>query len=156
MVVKPVREAVQSAAPDFLFIVRQASASSLLGTLLVARQAVAEGQRAAVLFTQEALAALARGTFGWPRELGGQAMRWTLADRGADLGLPLLGRGEGRQLDVKGFVGTARAAGVELYACPVWTELLGLEGRLPAGVEALARTGLLSLLQAAKRVVGSL
>ena len=83
---------------DLLLIVRDALASSLIGGLLVAIEAREAGREVGVLVTQEALAALARGSFGWPRELSGQHMRLRMADRGAAADLPLLGRGEGRQL----------------------------------------------------------
>lgn len=141
---------------DVLFIVRDASASSLVGTILTALQAQQAGRTVSVLITQDALAALARGTFAWPRELSGQTARLTLADRGAAMGVPLLGRGEGRQLDPKGLVTRARDAGIPLYACPVWSSLLGLDGAPPAGLQAVASGTLAELLCSARQVVGSL
>jgi hypothetical protein len=109
-----------------------------------------------VLVTSEALAAVAGGTFAWPRELSGQAARLALADRGKNAGVPLLSKGEGRQLDPKAMLAQARGAGVALYACPIWSELLGLEGKLPDGLTALDRPGLAQLMQNAKQIVGSL
>ena len=107
---------------DVLLIVRDALASSLIGSLLAARDAHAAGRSVAVLVTGEALAAAAGGTFGWPRELAGQAMRLGLADRGGrDLGLPLVSKGEGRQLDAKGLLAATAAEGVTIYACPLWS-----------------------------------
>jgi hypothetical protein len=141
---------------DLLLIVRDALASSVVGSLATAMSACEAGRRVGVLFTQEALAALARGSFAWPRELSGQTMRLLMADRGPALGLPLLSKGEGRQLDARALVARANGAGVELYGCPIWTALLGLEGRLPEGLRAIDRPGLVSLLQDAKQVVGSL
>jgi len=141
---------------DVLFILRDALASSLVGTLLTATAARKAGRKVGVLFTQAALAAIVRGSFEWPRELAGQEMRLTIADRGAAAGLPLLGRGEGRQLDAKGVLALARDAGVRLYACPTWSSLLGLEQTLPADLEPLDTASLLSLLDGAKRTVGTL
>jgi len=141
---------------DLLLILRDASASSLVGNLLMALNAKEAGGKVGVLITQEALAAAARGSFEWPRELSTQNVRMTLADRGAEKGVPVLGRGEGRQLDAKGFMAKAREAGVELYACPIWTPLLGLEGNLPPGLQGLDAAGLSGLLQKAKRVIGTL
>jgi peroxiredoxin family protein len=141
---------------DLLFILRDALASSLIGTLLTASAASTAGRRVAVLFTQEALAAIARGSFAWPRELAGQAMRLTMADRGATAGLAWVGRGEGRQLDAKSVIAPAREAGVRLYACPTWTALLALEQSLPTGIEPLDSAALLALIENAKRVVGTL
>jgi peroxiredoxin family protein len=141
---------------DLLLIQRDALASSLVGSLMVALHARKTGSEVAVLMTQEALAALARGTFEWPRELSGQEMRLTLADHGKKMDVPLLGRGEGRQLDAKGLVSRAREAGVVLYACPIWSALLGLEDELPDGLTALDTAALTRLIQDARQVVGTL
>lgn len=141
---------------DVLLIVRDALASSLIGSLLAARDAHAAGRSVAVLVTGEALAAAAGGSFGWPRELAGQAMRLGLADRGGkELGLPLVTKGEGRQLDAKALLAATAADGIALYACPLWSALLGL-GSPPAGLTALDRPGLTRLLSEAGKVVGAL
>ncbi len=141
---------------DLLLIVRDALGSSLVSALLSAREARKAGQEVAVLLTQEALAAAARGSFQWPRELSGQEMRLLIADRGSKAGLPLLGKGEGRQLDVKALIPQAAEAGVRLYACPTWTMLLGLEGKLPNGVQALDAQGFLDLVRASAKIIGTL
>lgn len=141
---------------DLLVILRDALASSVVGSLLTAVAAKKAGSQVGVLVTQEALAALARGSLEWPRALSGQAMRLTMADRGADAGVPVLGRGEGRQLDPKALIPIARDAGVTLYACPIWTSLLGLEGHLPDGLQAVETGALPALMQDAKQVVGTL
>ncbi len=140
---------------DLVLIVRDALASSLIGSLLAARDAKDAGRSAGVVLTGEALAAVAHGSFAWPRELAGQRMRLGLADRGAALGLPLTTKGEGRQLDPKAFLAATAAAGVTLYACPIWSALLGLSTP-PAGLAALDRPGLTRLLAEAGKVVGSL
>jgi len=141
---------------DLLVILRDALASSFVGGLLTAMSAKQAGREVGVLLTQEALAAVAGGTFGWPRELSGQEMRLTLADQGAALGIPLLGRGEGRQLDVNGLLGKAREAGVAVYACPTWTALLDLQDKLPAGLKSLEPAGMIALIEKSKHVVGAL
>ena len=101
---------------DLLLLLRDALASSLVGSLLTAMHASKAGQHVGVLFTQEALAAVAQGSFEWPRELSGQEMRLTMADRGKGLGIPLLGRGEGRQLDAKGLDPAQVPDGFDLLA----------------------------------------
>ena len=141
---------------DLLLILRDALASSIIGGLLTALHAKRAGGEVGVLFTQEALAAIARGSFQWPRELSGQEMRLLMADRGAEMGLPLLARGEGRQLDAKGMLAKAREAGVVLYACPTWSSLLGLTGELPHGLERLDTDRLSGLIQSAKQFIGTL
>lgn len=141
---------------DFVLIVRDALASSLVGNMAAAMGARETGKEVAVLFTGEALAALARGSFAWPRELAGQEMRPALAANGAAAGLPVSGRGEGKQLDAKAMVALAKDAGVALYACPTWTRLLGLGDRLPDGVRAIDTPVALDLLTNARTVVGAL
>ncbi|MEO6026550.1 MAG: hypothetical protein ABIR79_06760 [Candidatus Binatia bacterium] len=141
---------------DLLLIVRDALANAVVGSALAARDAREAGREVAVLLTGEALAAYAGGTFAWPRELAGQPMRLALADRGSkDLGLPLLAKGEGRQLDPKALLTATAAAGVPVYACPIWTALLGLSTP-PPGCTALDRAGLTRLLTEAGKVVGAL
>jgi hypothetical protein len=140
---------------DLVLIVRDALASALIGSLCVARDARDAGRTVAVVVTGEALAAVAHGTFAWPRELAGQAMRLGLADRGKALGLPLLAKGEGRQLDPKALLAETAAAGVTVHACPIWSALLGL-AQAPAGLAPLDRAGLTRLLTESGKVVGSL
>lgn len=141
---------------DLVFLVRDALASALIGSLVAARDAKDAGRSVAVVVTGEALAATAGGTFGWPRELAGQRMRLALADRGGkELGLPLLAKGEGRQLDPKALLAATTAAGVTVYACPIWSALLGI-AMPPAGLGALDRPGLTRLLTEAGKVIGSL
>jgi peroxiredoxin family protein len=146
----------ESASMDLLLILRDALASSLVGSLLLALNARKSGREVGVLITQEALAAVARGSFEWPRQLSGQAMRLAMADRGRAAGVPVSGRGEGRQLDARGLLSEAREAGIVLYACPLWSSLLGLEGRLPDGIQDLDAAAVSGLIQDAKQVVGTL
>jgi peroxiredoxin family protein len=141
---------------DLLLILRDALASSLVGGLLVATAARKSGREVAVLFTQEALAGLARGSFEWPRELSGQEMRLRMADAAKSGGLPVRGRGEGRQIDARALVSGAAEAGVVLYACPIWSSLLGLEGELPEGLRKVDPDGVADLIRDARQVVGTL
>lgn len=141
---------------DLLFIMRDALGSSILGGLKTAIEAKKAGREVGVLLTQEALAAAARGCFAWPRELSGQQARWTIADRASAAELPVRGRGESRQVDVPALLSKAREAGVALYACPVWTELLELDGKLPQMLSPVDAAGLPGLLERAKKIVGTL
>lgn len=140
---------------DLLLIVRDALASAVAGNALLALAAREAGREVAILLTGEALAAVAGGVLGWPRELAGQAMRLRIADRAKAAGLPLTSKGEARQLDVRALLAQARNAGVQLYACPFWSSLLDLEGKLPDGLQALEREAAVRLALEAKRVVGS-
>jgi len=150
------RQAMQGEGLDLLIILRDGLASSLVGGVWLALEAVGTGRRAAVLLTQEALAAAVVGSFRWPRELSGQHVRLLLAQRGGEEGLPVLGRGEGRQLDVRGLLERVHREGVPVLACPYWASLLGLEGRLPPFISPLTREELWGLISSARRVLGTL
>ena len=141
---------------DQLFILRDALGSSAVGTLATAVSAKRSGRDVAVLVTQDALAALAGGSFEWPRNLSAPPARMALADAGKELGLPVFARGDARQLDPKATVAWAREAGVPVYACPLWSTLLSLSDALPEGLEALDADAAGTLLSDAKQIIGSL
>jgi predicted peroxiredoxin len=83
-------------------------------------------------------------------------MRFLMADHAAARGIPVAGRGESRQIDTKALIAQIRDAGVPLYACPVWAALLGLEGKLPQGLQAVDAAAVCTLLHDAKQVIGTL
>jgi peroxiredoxin family protein len=141
---------------DLVFIVRDALASSAISNLVMAAKAGKAGREVAVLITQDALAAFADGSFEWPRALSGPHKRMALADAGKEMGIPVFARGEARQLDAKATLAWAREAGVSVYACPVWTALLGLSGSLPDGLDAIGSEEVTALLCDANQVVGAL
>jgi len=140
---------------DMLFICRDALASSLLGNLLLAMEAHKAGSKVAVLFTQEALAALDGGAFLWPQGLQGQPTRLAMADNAPAMDIPVMVRGEGRQVNALGMVEKAHQAGVAMYACPAWSQLLGLKGKLPQGVAEMDLATAIKTLSETKQVVGS-
>lgn len=141
---------------DQLFILRDALGSSAIGTLVAAVDAKQAGRDVAILVTQEALAALHGASFDWPRALANPAMRFRLADAGKELGLPLQGRGAARKLDPKATVAWARGEGVVLYACPLWSALLGIDDASAMGLERIDRAAAANLIAEASQVVGSL
>lgn len=141
---------------DMLLICRDASASSLVSNLVLAMKEKGRGLKVAVLFTSEALAALARGTFLWPRELQEAEVRLAMADNGKKAGLPVTGRGEARQLDIWQILNQAKESGVPMYASPTWVGLLGLQDKLPPGVKGLDTDSAGKLFAEAKQIIGSL
>ncbi len=141
---------------DLLLICRDALASSLLGNLLAAIGARKAGKDVAVLFTQEALAALAGGVFLWPPGLQGQQIRLAMVGNAQAMDIPVMLRGEGRQVDASAMVEKAKQAGVPVYACPTWSQLLNVKGKLPSGVTEIDPATALKTLAEAKQVVGSL
>ena len=78
-----------------------------------------------------------------------------MCDRAAKLGVPVAGSGQGRRLDARATVRQAADAGVVLYACPLWSALLGLTAP-PDGFTAIERADLPKLLMDAKRLIGTL
>ncbi len=139
---------------DLVFIQREALANSLLSNLLLAIEAKKGGAQVGVIFTGEALAAMNGGVFLWPRQLTGEA-RLRIGENAANLGIPLMGRGEGKQVNAAQVIVQAREVGVLLYACPVWAKLLGLSGKLPEKVTELGYAEALKMMQEAKSVIGS-
>lgn len=141
---------------DLLLICKDGSASSLVSNLLWALEARSAATEAGVLFSSEALATLNSGAFLWPRELASQEWRLAVADAAKAKGLPIALRGEARQLDIHGVLAKAIEAGVPMFADPLWTDLLGLRGNLPAAVSELDAAAGLTLLMETKQIIGSL
>jgi peroxiredoxin family protein len=140
---------------DVIFICRDALANSLLGNLLLAMEAHKAGTKVAVLFTEDALAALSTGAFLWPQALQGQPTRLAMANNASALDVPVMLRGEGRQVNALGMVEKAHQAGVPMYACPAWSQLLDVKGKLPEGIAEIDLPTALKTLGEAKQVIGS-
>lgn len=141
---------------DMILICRDALASSLLTNLVTAIEAKRSGVDVGVLFTEEALTAICRGVFLWPRELREQEVRYKMADNAKQADIPIWGRGQWRQIDAFSLLSKAAEAGVPMFACPLWTGLLELDGEIPRGVTALNHTELLEMLRNARTVIGAL
>lgn len=141
---------------DMLLICRDASASSLVSNCMLAMRERERGLQAGILFTSEALAALARGTFLWPRELQEAEVRLAMADNGKKAGLPITGRGEARQLDIWQILNQAKESGVPMYASSFWVDLIGLQNKLPQGVKVLDTETARKLFTETKSIIGSL
>ncbi|MSQ24902.1 MAG: hypothetical protein EXR49_01265 [Dehalococcoidia bacterium] len=127
---------------------------SVLSNVYMAREAKRAGKDAGIAFAGEALMALAGEAMLWPRGLQDVSIRWAMADNGKEMGLPISGRGDGRQLDRRALLGLAKEAGVALYGCPPWVKLLGVQSRLPEGIAAVSEAEMITMLTQAKRVVG--
>lgn len=141
---------------DLMLICKDGLASSLLTNLVVASEARKSGVNVGVLFTGEALAAVCGGVFLWPRGLQEQELRYQMSDNAKEAGIPTWGRGQWRQVDPYGMLSKAIEAGVTMFACPVWTGLLGLKGGLPSGVKTLGYADMLDALRSTKTVIGAL
>jgi len=81
--------------------------------------------------------------------------RTAVAKKAKEKGIPVISSLDKRETDIKPLVKAAKDAGVGLFACPVWSDLLELRGRLPAEVQEIDLPMALKLLSGAKRVIGS-
>ena len=141
---------------DLLLICKDALANSIVDNLLISMEAKKAGMDVGVLFTQEAVVALAGESISWSPALTGQDTRLAMVKNGAAMEVPVAGSGQGKQLDTRQLVVKAKEAGIPLYASPVWTSLLGLQGKLPTTLTEIDMPTTLKTIQEAKTVVGSL
>ena len=139
---------------DLLFICRDATENSLIGNVGMAMRTQARGRQTAVLFTEEALAALAGEAFHWSPLFAARPARITISRNATALGLPVAAERDDRWTDLRRLLEAAREAGVRLLACPVWSQILDLDGRLPDVIERPAEDELLAALESAKVIGG--
>ena len=139
---------------DLFLICRDALENSAIANLALALDARARGRRAAVLFTEEALAALAGESFGWSPLFRPRPARIAIARGAAALGVPVAAENDDRWTDFPRLLTAAHEAGVELLACPIWSQILKLDGRLPEELTVLASTDAMEQLMDGRRVIG--
>ena len=139
---------------DLLFICREATEDSVIGNVGMAMQAKAKGRESAVLFTGEALAALAGQAFHWSPLFASRPARIAISRNATALGLPVAAERDARWTDLGRLLQAARDAGVRLLACPVWSQILGVDGRLPDAIERPTTDEVLAALESAKVVGG--
>ena len=140
---------------DVLLICRDALENSVIANLVMAMEVQKVGREASVLFTEEALAGLGGGAFAWSPLLADRDTRMTVAKKAKEKGIPVISSLDSRETDLKPLLRAAKAAGVGLFACPVWTDLQSLQGKLPAEVQEIDLPRALTFLSEAKRVIGT-
>lgn len=139
---------------DVFLICRDALENSLIANVALAMDVRRRGHRAAILFTEEALAALAGQSFGWAPLFRSREARITIARGAARLGVPAAAERDDRWTDTTRLVEAAREAGIELYACPVWSRILGIADALPDGLTPLPDVPALERAMAGRQVIG--
>ena len=139
---------------DILLICRDALGNSVIANLALALDARRRGRRAAVLFTEEALAALAGESFGWSPLFRSRPARITISRGASAMGVPVAAERDDRWTDFPRLLAAAHEAGVELLACPIWSQILGLDDRLPVEVSVMESTEALERLMDERRVIG--
>lgn len=123
---------------EMVFVCKDGDYGSLMSHFMDAVTAKKAGEDAGIILAEEALWAIATGEFT-PR---------LFLDKRTNLEAA---RGVGIPTDCAGLLKMAREAEVPIAACGGWTMLLGLEGKLPEGIE-VAKIG--PLLIKAKKIIG--
>ena len=123
---------------DMIFVCKDGDLGSLLSHFVDAMTARKAGEDAGLILAEEALWAIATGEFT-PRP-----------DLESHINMDVV-RGAGFPTDRDGLLKMTKDAGVPVKACGGWTAILGLEGKLPQGVE-VAEVG--PLLLEAKKIIG--
>jgi hypothetical protein len=140
---------------DLILICHDADAASVVGNALLASEAAKAGSGAGILFSGDALLGLLKGWFPWPRGFWPQSVRWAVADRAGELGIPIRGKGQWRDIDVGAILEWVRGQNVRFFACPVWGPLLTPDESWPPTIEVLSPGQALTLLKETTTVIGS-
>ena len=138
---------------DALFICREATEDSVVGDIALAKACREAGREVAVLFTGEALAAVRGGPFAWSRLFAGRDARITIARNASAQKLPLAAERDARWTDIRRFIREGAGAGIPLWACPIWSELLGIE-EAPEGLRQIGKAELVEALTSTSTIVG--
>jgi hypothetical protein len=76
---------------------------------------------------------------------------------GADhLGLSLHSARDPKGIDIRPLLTQAKDSGVLLFACPIWSNLLKLNAKLPEGVSQITMEKLMDEISSSIKVIGGL
>ncbi len=139
---------------DILLICRDALENSLLGNIALALEAKKSGTDAGILFTQEALAALAGEPFRWSPLLENRDSRIKILRQATEMGIQIASEKDQRWTDIGRLIKSAKEAGIPLMACPLWSELLEVDGKLPSEISIIDSPTLLKEIEEAKAIIG--
>ncbi len=138
-----------------VLICRDALENSVIGNVGVAMEAKKEGDDVAIIFTQEALAALSGSVFDWSPLLRPREKRSRISKSAEARGITVSSPKDARWTDMGRLIQGAKDAGISLYACPLWSELLGVQGKLPAELAQIDLPTAMKALKEADVVIGS-
>ena len=139
---------------DIILICRDALENSLLSNIGMAMEAKKNGSDAGVVFTQEALAALTGESFRWSPLLENRGTKITVAKSATAMGLQIASEKDKRWTDIYRLLKSAKEAGIALMACPLWTNLLQAEGKLPPEISTIDSQALFKEINEAKTIIG--
>jgi peroxiredoxin family protein len=117
--------------------------NSIGSALFIAAQLKSQGVDVAVVFVAEALAALAERKFEPCPALAKYAT--TIEENMKKMGFPT------NAID---YVKQAKSAGIPLYAAGIWSDLLGVRGKLPAEIQVMENPDVVKLIAEAKKIIG--
>ena len=139
---------------DMILICRDAVEDSVIGNVAVATEAKKAGQDVGILFTQEALAALAGEAFGWSPLFRNRDARIKISANATVMGLEIADVKEKRSTDLFRLLKSVNEVGIKLMACPIWSRLLNVDGKLPQEIKSMDTSIMLKMLHEAKIVIG--
>lgn len=141
---------------DTILICRDALENSVIGNVAIAIEEKKAGHDVGILFTQEALAALAGESFNWSPLFKGRDARIKISLNASAMGLEVASVQDKRWTDLLRLLKAAKEAGISLLACPIWSQILGVDGQLPAEITAIDKATLLKELSESKTIIGGL
>ena len=139
---------------DIMLICRDALENSLISNIGMAMEAKKNGSDAAIVFTQEALAALAGEAFRWSPLLENRPTKIKVSKSATAMGLQIASEKDKRWTDIYRLLKSAKEAGIALMACPMWSNLLQVEGKLPPEISTVDSQTLLKEMNEAKTIIG--
>jgi len=141
---------------DTLFICRDALYDSVINNLSLAMSFRKAGKTVGVVFTGDALYGLCNGIIRYPASLSGVEVRKTIASGTDQLGLSLHPAWDPKGINIRPLLWQAKESGVLLYACPIWSSLLKLGGKLPQELGSITLEKLLDEISSSSKVIGAL
>ena len=139
---------------DMILICRDAVEDSVIGNVAMTMAAKKEGQDVGIIFTEEALAALAGESFGWSPLFQNRDARIKISRNATAMGIEVADTRDNRWTDLSRLLKAAKEAGVRLMACPLWSQILDVDGKLPPEITAIDSATMLKELKEAKIIIG--
>lgn len=139
---------------DMILICRDALENSVVGNVAMAMEAKKAGQDVGIVFTEEALAALAGESFGWSPLFQNRDARIKISRNATAMGVEVADVKDNRWTDISRLLTSASGAGVKLMACPIWSQILAVDGNLPPQLAAIDSAALFKELKEAKIIIG--
>lgn len=139
---------------DIILICRDALENSVVANVAMALEAKKAGQDAGILFTEEALAALVGQSFSWSPLFQNRDARIKISRNATAMGVEIANDKDNRWTDISRLLTSAGEAGIKLMACPIWSQILAVDGNLPPQLHSIDSTTLLKEFEQAKIVIG--